>query len=148
MRSRDTGDKDENPAPSRRRNFLATRQDEALEAETLRIRAEIIDALPSEIRDVKKDDDIPVLTEVVLAAGEARKTEDAAKASPGSLANPEVDLEELAKQMVAAIEQQLVYELPTLIEASLLNISGDLRSGITSTMQTALREFVTHYKQR
>jgi hypothetical protein len=151
MRSRDTGgksDKDENPAPSRRRNFLATRQDETLEAETLRIRAKVGDTLPSEIPGVKKDDDIPVLTEIVPVAGEARETGDAVEASADSPVSSDVDLEDLAKQMVEAIEQQLVYELPTLIEASLLNISEDLRSGITSTMQTALREFITRRKQR
>jgi hypothetical protein len=145
---RDKGDKNENPAPSRRRNFLATRQDEALEAETLRIKAEVVDALPSEIPGVKKDDDIPVLTEIVPASDKERETEDAVEASPGSPASSDVVPEELAKQMVEAIEQQLVYELPTLIEASLLNICEDLRSGITSTMQTALREFITRRKQR
>jgi hypothetical protein len=149
MNDRDAGDradksgKGEHPAPFKRRSFLAARQDEALEAETLRIRREIADVFPSE--RPSEDDDIPVLTEIVPASDEARDIDE--EAPPDPPANPEVDPEEITKQMVEAIERQLAYELPTLIEASLLNISADLRSGIASTTQTALREFVAQRKQ-
>jgi hypothetical protein len=151
MSARDAGSgsgRDEKPAPSRRSSFLATRQDEALEAETLRIKAEVVDAFPDDIPDEKKDDDIPVLTDAVPADGEERETEDAGEAPPDSPTSPEVDLEEFAKQMAEAIEQQLAYELPTLVEASLLNISGELCSGIVSTMKAALKDFVARSKQQ
>jgi hypothetical protein len=145
MSVRDAGskrDKSENPAPSRRRSFLATRQDEVLEAETLRIKAEVVDAFPNEIPGEKKDEDIPVLTEVVLVG----ETEDSGGEAPPDSpapppASPEAEFEDITRQMIKAIEQQLAYELPTLIEATLLSISADLRAGIVSTMQAALREF-------
>ena len=139
-----SGQHEKNPMPSKRRSFLATRQDGALEAETLRIRTEVVDAFPNEIPDEKKDEDIPVLTEVV-PIGETEDSGEALLDSP-TPANPEVEIEELARQMTEAIERQLAYELPTLIEASLLNISADLCSGITSTMQATLREFISRRK--
>ena len=150
MSVRDAGGKsgqhEKNPVPPKRRSFLATRQDGALEAETLRIRTEVVDAFPNEIPEEKKDEDIPVLTEVVPVG----ETEDPGEALPDSPApaNPEVEIEELARQMTEAIERQLAYELPTLIEASLLNISADLCSGITSTMQATLRELIARHKPR
>jgi hypothetical protein len=146
--------KTETPAPFKRRSFLATRQDEALEAETLRIRTGVVDALQSRIPSKKKDDDIPVLTEVVPAGGEERAMEvmeameEIWKASPDLPASLKAELEELTQRMIEAIERQLTYELPTLIEASLLSISADLRNGITSTMQAALRDFAARYKRQ
>ena len=56
-------------------------------------------------------------------------------------------LEELAAQMAEAIGRQMAYELPTLIEATLLNASEELRTGITATMEAALRDFNARRKQ-
>jgi hypothetical protein len=148
MNVRDADGRSENPAPFKRRSFLATRQDEALETEALRIRTQLGDAFPDKIPDGEKDDDLPVLTEVIPADGEDHETKDARETPPASPAGHRIDPEELAKQMAEAIERQLAYELPTLIEASLLNISADLCSGIASTMQTALKDFVARHKQR
>jgi hypothetical protein len=55
--------------------------------------------------------------------------------------------EELAARMTRAIVEQMAYELPTLIEASLFSVCEELRNGIASTMETALRDFVARHKQ-
>ncbi|MDR0441720.1 MAG: hypothetical protein LBI59_12205 [Candidatus Accumulibacter sp.] len=148
MSARNADNKQKNPTPSKRRSFLATRQDEALEAKALQIKTELVDASPDKIPNEGKDDDIPVLTEVIPAGGKDRETEDAGISPPDPPSDLSADAEVLAKQMVEAIERQLTYELPTLVEASLLNISADLHSGIASTMQTALKEFIAHRKKR
>ena len=110
----------------RRRSFLAVRNAEA-------------DGSPriAPFPTVDEDDGIPILTEVVSAEEEGE-----AKA-PTMAAN----LEELVARMVRIIEQQMACELPTLIEATLLDVATDLRAGIASTVKTALRDFVAEQKQ-
>lgn len=85
------------------------------------------------------DNDLPVLTEVVSA--EAAVSE----VSPDRFDETQVSL--LASDIAHAIGQQLTYELPTLLEATLLNAGEELRAGITSTMETALRDFIARRKQ-
>jgi hypothetical protein len=137
----DSGRKPVTPL-KRRRNFLATRQNRSIEAEPSLIEALETDALPVS----KEEDDLPVLTEVVSVEEEGETPVSAApRDSP--TASGEVSLEELATRMAEAINQQMAYELPTLIEATLLSIGADLRAGIASTMEAALRDFIDHYKE-
>lgn len=126
----------ENPVapPRRRRSFLAVRQESAVEADTLPVPT--ID-----------DDDIPVLTEVVSSGEEAHDSPVVDKTRPDASTTLDARLEELATLMADAIGRQMAYELPTLIEATLLNASEDLRSGITATMEAALRDFIARRKQ-
>jgi len=86
-----------------------------------------------------EDDDLPVLTEIVSA--EAAISED----KTDRFDETQVTL--LASDIAHAIGQQLTDELPNLLEAVLLNAGEDLRSGITSTMETALRDFIARRKQ-
>lgn len=85
------------------------------------------------------DNDLPVLTDVVCA--EAAVSE----VSPDRFDETQVSL--LASDIAHAIGQQLTYELPTLLEATLLNAGEELRAGITATMETALRDFIVRRKQ-
>lgn len=88
---------------------------------------------------VGEDDDIPVLTEVVSA--EAAVSE----GSPNRVDETQITL--LASELAHAIGQQLTYELPTLLEAVLINAGEELRIGITETMETALRDYIARRKQ-
>lgn len=107
------------PLTRRRRSFLA-RQRDSLQADTA--------AAP--VPTPEEEEEIPVLTEVV------------------PLEDPLEDrIEQLATEMAQAIGEQMAYELPTLIEATLINAGKELRDGITSTMETALREFIARRKQ-
>ena len=83
---------------------------------------------------VAEDDDIPVLTEVISAE---------AAVSEGSTNRvDETQITLLASDLAEAIGQQLTYELPTLLEAVLINAGEELRLGITATMETALRDYI------
>ena len=88
---------------------------------------------------VAEDDDIPVLTEVISA--EAAVTE----GSTNRVDETQITL--LASDLAEAIGQQLTYELPTLLEAVLINAGEELRLGITETMETALRDYIVRRKQ-
>ena len=88
---------------------------------------------------VIEEDDIPVLTEVVSA--EAAVSED----RPQHDDDTQVTL--LASDLAHAIGQQLAYELPTLLEAVLINAGEELRVGITETMEAALRDYIARRKQ-
>ena len=114
----------------RRRSFVAAQP----------IRAEPTPEIPTLTTPASTlEDDLPVLTEVVSA--EASVSEKRAE----RLDETEVAL--MAAEIVHAIEHQLAIELPTLIEAVLLNAGEELRSGINSTMETALRDFLARRKQ-
>ena len=93
----------------------------------------------SKPQPVAEDDDIPVLTEVVSA--EAAVSE----GSTNRVDETQVTL--LASDLAEAIGQQLTYELPTLLEAVLINAGEELRVGITETMETALRDYIARRKQ-
>ena len=86
-----------------------------------------------------EEDDLPVLTEVVAAE------EFVAKPIAKRIDETQVSL--LASEMSQAIQQQLIYELPTLIEAVLIGAGEELRAGITETMETAMRDFMSRRKQ-
>ena len=75
-----------------------------------------------------------MLTEVVSA--EAAVSEE----SPHRDDDTQITL--LASDLAYAIGQQLAYELPTLLEAVLINAGEELRVGITETMETALRDYI------
>lgn len=114
----------------RRRSFVAAQP----------IRAEPIPEIPTLTTPASTlEDDLPVLTEVVSA--EASVSEKRVE----RLDETEVAL--MAAEIAHAIEHQLAIELPTLIEAVLLNAGEELRSGINSTMETALRDFLARRKQ-
>ena len=114
----------------RRRSFVAAQP----------IRAEPIPEIPTLTTPASTlEDDLPVLTEVVSA--EASVSEKRVE----RLDETEVAL--MAAEIAHAIEHQLAIELPTLIEAVLLNAGEELRSGINSTMESALRDFLARRKQ-
>lgn len=93
----------------------------------------------SKPQPVAEDDDIPVLTEVVSA--------EAAVSEGGTNRVDETQITLLASDLAEAIGQQLTYELPTLLEAVLINAGEELRVGITETMETALRDYIARRKQ-
>ena len=148
------GDKGNPGIPARRRrSFLASKQSEFIEADTLSTPPQ---PLPGALEDASKDtdeDDIPVLTEVVTGDPATPPQQPHPSQPPSEAPKPDlaagVDarFEELAAQMAEAIGRQMAYELPTLIEATLLNASEDLRTGITATMEAALRDFNARRKQ-
>ena len=99
-------------------------------------------SLPAQIVEtpqVVEEDDIPVLTEVVSA--EAAVYE----GSPHRVDDTQTTLP--ASDLAHAIGRQLAYELPTLLEAVLINAGEELRVGITETMETALRDYIARRKQ-
>ena len=121
----------------RRRSFLAARRSDNLGTDTISIATE----------EIAEEDDIPVLTEVVPADPDETAAPPADEPAPDLSASVDARLEELAAQMAEAIGRQMAGELPTLIEATLLNASEELRTGITATMEAALRDFSAHRKQ-
>ncbi|MDR3220679.1 MAG: hypothetical protein LBU46_01545 [Candidatus Accumulibacter sp.] len=143
MSARNGNDSSKNPAPRKRRhNFLATRQNKNVIAEP-----SLIEALESGALPLRKEEDLPVLTEVVPVEDERKAPVPGEAPQDSPAASDNVSLEELAARMAQAIDQQMAYELPTLIEATLLSISADLRAGIASTMEAALRDFINNYKK-
>ena len=87
----------------------------------------------------EEDEDIPILTEIVPEETPAPET-------PAVL-DEEALLAIIASDLVRSLEQQLAIELPTLIEAALINAQMELRSGINSTMNMALRDFLERRQQ-
>jgi hypothetical protein len=94
---------------------------------------------PSYAPPQNEEDDLPVLTEVVSA--EAAVSED----KTDRIDETQVTL--LASEIAHAFGQQLTTELPALLEAALLNAGEELRAGISSAMETALRDFIARRKQ-
>ena len=88
-----------------------------------------------------EDDDLPVLTEVVAIE------EPVAAPAPTSDRVDETLLSIVAADLVHSIEHQLAIELPTLIEATLLNAQNELRTGVNSTLEMALRDFLARRQQ-
>ena len=108
----------------RRRSFVATTVDKAP---------------PSAPPPSEDEEDIPVLTEIVPA--------ELAPPEPPAVRDDEALLAIIASDLVRSLEQQLAIELPTLIEAALINAQMELRSGISSTMSMALRDFLARRQQ-
>ena len=111
----------------RRRSFVAS----------VSGKTEPISAPPPPISD---DEDLPVLTDVVSAAAVVPETQ----AEPY---DEEALLSIIAADLVRTLERQLAIELPSLIEATLLNAQEELRSGINSTLDMALRDFLARRRQ-
>lgn len=137
MNSHDDGSESTGLPVRRRRSFLAARRNDSLEADTI----------PMATEEMAEEDDIPVLTEVVTADQDKDNAPVTEDPIPDFSPSFDARLEELATQMAEAIGRQMACELPTLIEATLLNASEELRTGITATMETALRDFSAHRKQ-
>ncbi|WP_291995103.1 hypothetical protein [Candidatus Accumulibacter sp. ACC003] len=81
-----------------------------------------------------EDDDLPVLTEVVLAEpAEPEETVESIAASlrPG-----------LAADLAALLDRHLAAELPALLETASRNASEHLRQALQTTIASALRDFV------
>lgn len=85
-----------------------------------------------------EDDDLPVLTEIVSpeAAVSEQKYE--------RLNETQITL--LASEIAHAVGEQLANELPALIETTLLQTRKDLRAGISSIMESALRDFIGRHR--
>ena len=111
----------------RRRSFVAS----------VSGKTEPISAPPPPISD---DEDLPVLTEVVSAEAIIPETQPEPYDEEALLAIVAADL-------VRTLERQLAIELPSLIGATLLHAQGELRSGINSTLDMALRDFLARRHQ-
>ena len=115
----------------RRRSFVAAASD------TFELP---VHSLPTMEIDGPEDlDDLPVLTEIV--------TVEAAVATPEPDPIDETLLAIIAADLIHSIENQLAIELPTLIEATLLNAQNELRTGVNSTLEMALRDFLARRQQ-
>ena len=108
----------------RRRSFVATAGDKTP---------------PGPPTPPEDEEDIPVLTEIVVA--------EPAPPEPPAVRDDEALLAIIASDLVRSLEQQLAIELPTLIEAALINEQMELRSGISSTMSMALHDFLARRQQ-
>ena len=108
---------------------------------------EVVAPEPDILPPAADEDDIPLLTEVVPSDEPEDEEQIADEPEPEPSATFDDRLEELATQMAEAIGRQMAYELPTLIEATLLNAEEGLRTGITATMDAALRDFIARRKQ-
>lgn len=73
------------------------------------------------------DEDLPILTEVVSSETQAAR---------GDAAHYQA----LTAEIVEAVKKRFSYELPTLLEAVLLNTTEELEAGITTIVETAVRE--------
>ena len=113
------------PVGRRRRSFVAAPAD-AVET--------TIAPLPA-----NEDEDLPVLTDVVPA--------EITVSAPPADHFDETLLSIIASDFVHCIEQQLAIELPMLIEATLINAQNELRTGINSTLDMALRDFLARRQQ-
>ena len=105
----------------RRRTFVATR------------------SVPPAPLPVAEDDDLPVLTEVV--------SPEAAVAEPKTERFDDTQVTLLASEIAHAFAEQLASDLPGLLETALLNAGKELRTGIATIMESALRDFLARRKQ-
>lgn len=118
----------------RRRSFVAAASD------TVELPVHSLSTM--EIDGPEDLDDLPVLTEIVTV-----------EATIATIATPEPDpidetlLAIIAADLIHSIENQLAIELPTLIEATLLNAQNELRTGVNSTLEMALRDFLARRQQ-
>ncbi|WP_300317611.1 hypothetical protein [Accumulibacter sp.] len=117
------GERRKNPRPSRRRrSFLAAAVSDTPDGPTRFTRRS------------GEEDDLPLLTEVVVAeqpAPEESIDSIAAKLRPA-----------LAASLAELLDRHLAAELPALIEASLRDATSNLRSDIATTINIAVRDFV------
>ena len=85
------------------------------------------------------DDDLPTLTEVVST--------EIVRAEASLLSAHELPEADLAVLIAQAIQQQMSYELPSLIEAALLSAHEELQTGIQATIKMAVRDFLSQRQQ-
>lgn len=85
------------------------------------------------------DEDIPTLTDVV--------SPEAAISEPLNQRLDETQVTLLASEMAHAFGEQLAKSLPSLIEAALLQTGKELGSGISTIMESALRDFLSRRRQ-
>lgn len=114
----------------RRRTFLATRPP----PQTTAPQPPLLSQQPPSI----EDDDLPVLTEIV--------SPEAAVSEQKSERLDETQITLLASEIAHAVGEQLANELPALIEATLLQTRKDLRAGISTIMESALRDFIGRHR--
>lgn len=88
---------------------------------------------------VIEDEDVPVLTEIVLPESPA---EDAPRER-----FDETLASRLASEFAHSLERRLAAELPTLVEASLAVLEADLRRGILDIANDAIKDFVARREQ-
>ncbi|HMW53992.1 MAG TPA: hypothetical protein PKZ67_08430 [Accumulibacter sp.] len=105
--------------PRRRRSFLAS-------ATPAGSSASITPVTPSG----NEEEDLPVLTEVVLPTPDV-PAEDSAKLR-----------ETLAADLAERLDRQLQSEMLALVEAALLTATDYLQNGIAATIETVLRDFI------
>jgi hypothetical protein len=86
-----------------------------------------------------EDDDLPVLTAVVAP--------ETTVSPPPDERFDETLLAIVVADIAHSIEQQLAIELPTLVEASLLNVMEELRAGVSATVESTLRDFLVRRRQ-
>ena len=125
----------EGTPPRRRRSFVAG-------IRRLEDPAEKTEA-PTQPLPKLDDDDLPVLTEVVPEEQLIPVQAEPPKSEP----DDEALLAIIGDDLVHSIENQLAIELPTLIEATLLGAQAELRNGINSTLEMALRDFLARRQQ-
>ena len=118
----------------RRRSFVATRP---APTPTPAAPTQPLPAAPPE--HTVEDEDLPVLTEVV--------SPEAAVSEPKNQRLDETQITLLAAEIAHAFAEQLANELPALLETALLQTSKNLRTGLSSIMESALREFLVRRRQ-
>lgn len=83
------------------------------------------------------EEEFPVLTEVV-----AQQIAE----EPTPLTFSKEDVEAMAKEIALAVETQVAYELPTLMEATLCKLGEELRAGISATIETAISRHLAQFE--
>lgn len=132
----------------RRRSFVAQRNEPEAVA---------VQEPSAELLTYPDDEDIPELTEIVAPENDALEYAMADPAPQESPPAPAASIDanadrieslaqDVAQEIAQAIEQQIAYELPSLLEATLSKASEELRAGIHSTIETALRDFSARRK--
>ena len=102
------------------------------------------------LTEVVVDDDLPVLTDALPDATDDSSqlaTEDEREALITVLTQRLSSQlsSELGSELAQAVERRLAAELPTLIEAVLLDVGTQLRAGITASVSDACRDFVRRH---
>lgn len=85
------------------------------------------------------DDDVPVLTDVVLAAPAAPEEDEDRIAARLRTA--------LAAELAEVVDRQIANQLPALVEAALAQAAEQVRQGMAAAIETALLDFQTQRGQ-
>ena len=107
------------------------------------------DDLPVLTEVISADDDVPVLTDALPASEEAAAfSADAEREALVSEISRRLTSQlssELGSELAQAVERRLAAELPTLIEAVMLDVGTQLRAGIAASVGDACRDFVRRH---